>query len=147
MLQSHTHGELLVALSNQIVAIYKKLYGKGPVKVRSWYLEDVVVCLLRGGLTRSEQTFVELGRGDRVALQRESFHKVAEPVFIDAVEELIHRRVETVMSATHEEHDVTTLVFLLEPAEAGGLRETEEGLRRMGEQTRMLLSRAGSGEE
>ena len=51
------------------------------------------------------------------------------------------------MSATHEEHDVTTLVFLLEPAEAAGLRETEEGLRRMGEQTRVLLSCADSADE
>ena len=91
-------GELLVALSNRIVAIYKELYGKGPVKVRSWYLDDVVVCVLRGALTRSEQTFVEIGRGDRVVLQRDSFHEVAEPVFMEAVEELTGRHVETVLT-------------------------------------------------
>ena len=136
VVRTRTHGELLVTLSNRIVAIYKELYGKGPVKVRSWYLEDVVVCVLRGGLTRSEQTFVQLGRGDRVALQREAFHEVAEPVFIEAVEELIRRPVETMLSAAQEEHDVTTLVFVLEPPEAAALRETDEGLRRMGEQTR-----------
>jgi uncharacterized protein YbcI len=129
-------GELLVALSNRIVAIYKELYGKGPVKVRSWYLDDVVLCVLRGGLTRSEQTFVEIGHGDRVVLQRDSFHEVAEPVFIQAVEELTGRSVETVLNATQGEHDVSTLVFLLEPPEAAALRATEEGLKRQRDQMR-----------
>lgn len=108
-------GELLVSLTNRIVAIYKDLYGKGPVKVRSWYLDDIVVCLLRGALTRSEQTFVEIGRGDRVVLQREAFHEVSAPIFRQAVEELTGRVVETVLNATDEREDVSTLVFVLEP--------------------------------
>jgi hypothetical protein len=69
-------------------------------------------------------------------LQRESFHEVAEPVFMEVVEELIRRPVETVLSATNEARDVSTLVFLLEPAESAALRDTDLGLRRMGEQTR-----------
>ena len=132
--RSQARGELLVTLSNRIVAIYKELYGKGPVKVRSWYLEDVVLCVLRGGLTRSDQTLVELGRGDRVALQRGSFHEIAAPIFMQAVEELTGRPVETVVTGTGEDHDVTTLVFLLEPPEAAALRATDEGLRRQRKQ-------------
>jgi uncharacterized protein YbcI len=135
-----SHGELLVALSNRIVAIYKEFYGKGPVKVRSWYLDDVVVCVLRGALTRSEQTFVEIGRGDRVVLQRDSFHEVAEPVFMEAVEELTGRHVETVLNATQEEHDVSTLVFLLEQPEDAALRATDEGLLRQRKQMRKKAS-------
>jgi uncharacterized protein YbcI len=131
-----TRGELLVALSNRIVAIYKELYGKGPVKVRSWYLDDVVVCVLRGGLTRSEQTFVEMGRGDRVVLQRDSFHDAAAPVFMQAVEEITGRPVETVLNATQEENDVSTLVFLLEAPEVAALRATDEGLERERKQMR-----------
>ena len=69
-------------------------------------------------------------------LQRDSFHEVAGPVFVQAVEELTCRYVETVMDATREDHDVSTLVFLLEPREAAGLHDTAEGLRRMGQQTR-----------
>jgi len=133
---SHARGELLVTLSNRIVAIYKELYGKGPVKVRSWYLDDVVLCVLRGGLTRSEQTFVEIGRGDRVVLQRESFHDVAAPIFMQAVEEVVGRRVETVLDATDEDQDVTTLVFLLESPEDAALRATDEGLERERQQIR-----------
>jgi uncharacterized protein YbcI len=138
--RSEVRGELLVELSNRIVAVYKELYGKGPVKVRSWYLDDVVVCVLRGGLTRSEQTFVEIGRGDRVALQRDTFHEVAAPFFVQAVEELTGRQVETVLNATQEEHDVSTLVFPLESAEDAALRETDEGAKR---ERKQMRKRAG----
>jgi|SoiMethySBSTD1v2_1073268.scaffolds.fasta_scaffold637249_3 uncharacterized protein YbcI len=129
-------GELLVALSNRIVAIYKELYGKGPVKVRCWYLDDVVLCVLREPLTRSEQTFVEIGHGDRVALQRDSFHQVAGPVFMEAVEELTGRRVDTVLDATDEQKNVSTLVFLLESPEMAALRATDEGGARERQQVR-----------
>src|SRR6185503_15333295 len=131
-----THGELLVALSNQIVGVYKELYGKGPVKVRSWYLDDIVLCVLRGGLTRSEQVFMQIGRDDRVALQRDTFHEAVAPVFIQAVEELTGRRVETLLHSSDGQHDVSTLVFLLESREDAALNASDEGLKRKGEQVR-----------
>ena len=129
-------GELLVALSNRIVGIYKELYGKGPVKVRTWYLEDLILCVVRGGLTRSEMTFVEIGRGDRVVLQRGTFHDAASPVFTQAVEDVTGRSVETTLHSTDEEHDVSTLVFLLELPEVAALRDTDEGLARERQQMR-----------
>jgi uncharacterized protein YbcI len=116
--QSPVRGEVLVAISNRIVAVYKELYGKGPVKVRTWLLDDVIVCVLRGGLTRCEQTLVEIGRGDRVALQRATFHEVASPIFSEAVEEVTGRNVVTMLDASEEAKDVSALVFLLEPADS-----------------------------
>ena len=133
---TYARGEILVSLSNRIVAIYKELYGKGPVKVRSWYMDDLVLCVLRGGLTRSELTFVEMGRGDRVVLQRGSFHEAVSPVFAQAIEELTGRSVETTLHSTDEEHDVSTLVFLLESPEEAALNETDEGLARERKQMR-----------
>ena len=133
---TQTHGELLVTLSNRIVAIYKELYGKGPVKVRTWYLDDIVLCTLRGGLTRSELTLVEMNRGDRVALQRESFHEAAKPFFTQAIEELTGRQVETTLCSTDEESDVSSLLFLLETPEAAALQDTAEGLMRQRQQMR-----------
>jgi uncharacterized protein YbcI len=134
--RTQAQGELLVALSNRIVSIYKELYGKGPVKVRSWYLDDIVLCVLRGGLTRSELSFVEMGRGDRVALQRESLQGVVEPIFAQAVEELTGRLVETTLHSTDEEHDVSSLLFLLERPEVAALKDTDEGLARKRQQMR-----------
>jgi uncharacterized protein YbcI len=133
---TYARGEILVELSNRIVAIYKELYGKGPVKVRSWYMDDIVLCVLRGGLTRGELTFVEMGRGDRVVLQRGSFHEAVSPVFAMAIEELTGRSVETTLHSTDEENDVSTLVFLLQPPELAGLDETDEGLARERQQMR-----------
>ena len=133
---TQARGELLVTLSNRIVAIYKELYGKGPVKVRSWYLDDIVLCVLRGGLTRSEMTFVEMGRGDRVALQRESFHQATEPLFAQAIEELTGRSVEVTLHSTDEDNDVSSLLFLLERPEVAALKDTDEGLARERQQMR-----------
>ena len=93
-------------------------------------MDDIVLCVLRGGLTRGELTFVEMGRGDRVILQRGSFHEAVSPVFAQAIEELTGRIVETTLHSTDEEHDVSTLVFLLEPPEVAALHETDEGLAR-----------------
>ena len=90
-------------------------------------MDDLVLCVLRGGLTRGEITFVEMGRGDRVVLQRGSFHEAVSPVFAQAIEELTGRIVETTLHSTDEEDDVSTLVFLLEPPEVAALHETEEG--------------------
>ena len=135
-------GEILVALSNRIVGIYKELYGKGPVKVRTWYLDDLILCVVRGSLTRSEMTFVEIGRGDRVVLQRGAFHETASPVFAQAVEELTGRSVETTLYSTDEDHDVSTLVFMLELPEDAALSDTDEGLARERKQMRRKAAEA-----
>jgi len=59
---------------------------------------------------------------------------------MQAVEELTGRNVETVLSATREEHDVSTLVFTLEAPEDAALRETEEGATR---ERKQMRKRAG----
>jgi uncharacterized protein YbcI len=128
-------GELLVMLSNEIVGLYKELYGKGPVKARTWYLDGVVLCVLRGGLTRSEMAFVEMGRGDRVLVQRASFHEAVSPLFAQAVEEVTGRHVESTMYACDENNDVSTLVFMLGGREVAAAHDTDEGPAR--ERTQM----------
>jgi len=58
-----THGDVLTAISDGIVALLKEFYGRGPTRTKSYYQDDLVVCLLRGGFTRVEQTLLEGGRG------------------------------------------------------------------------------------
>ena len=58
-------GELLTAISNKIVAILRQHYGRGPIKAKTYVLDDLVVCVLRNGFTAIEQTMVESGRPTR----------------------------------------------------------------------------------
>ena len=50
------HGDVLTEISDGMVALLKEYYGRGPSQAKSYYHDDLVVCLLRGGFTRVEQT-------------------------------------------------------------------------------------------
>ena len=55
------HGEVLTAISDGMVALLKEFYGRGPTRTKSYFEDDLVVCLLRGGFSRVEQTLLEGG--------------------------------------------------------------------------------------
>jgi uncharacterized protein YbcI len=59
------HGDVLSAISDGMVGLLREFYGRGPTRAKSYY-EDDLVCLLRGGFSRVEQTLLEGGRGASV---------------------------------------------------------------------------------
>lgn len=105
---------MLATLSNAIVGLYKELYGKGPTKARSYYLDDVVLCVLRGGLTRAEQTLARSGRAEAVARQRHELQHATRDEFTHVVEQIVGRRVVAFMSNVHVDPDVNVEIFMLE---------------------------------
>jgi uncharacterized protein YbcI len=110
-------GEILSAVSNRMVYLHKRYYGKGPTKARSYYMGDVLVCLLRGGFTRAEETLIESGRADLVHEQRGEFQHALRDEFIEAVTDATGRRVEAFMSTTHQDPELICEIFVLEPEE------------------------------
>jgi uncharacterized protein YbcI len=108
------NGALLAAVSNTVVGLYKRLYGKGPTKARSYYLDGMVVTVLSGGLTRAETTLVESGRADLVTRQRYEFRQALSDDFAEAVGEVLGRPVIAFMSTMHYDPDVSVEVFVLE---------------------------------
>src|SRR3984885_14657659 len=71
-----THGDVLTAISDGMVALLKEFYGHGPTRTKSYYADDLVVCVLRGGFSRVEQTLLAGGRGEAVIQQRMEFQEV-----------------------------------------------------------------------
>ena len=61
------------AISDGVVALMKDFYGSGPTRTKTYVMDDLVVCIMRGGFTRVEQTLLESGRGDAVSQQRVLF--------------------------------------------------------------------------
>jgi len=117
----HDHrGPLLAAVSNTIVGLYKRYYGKGPTKARSYFMDDMLVCVLRGGLTRAELTLAANGRAEVVARQRREFHEAVRAEFTGAIEDLVGRRVLAFMSTVHMDPDLEVEIFVLEPEPANG---------------------------
>jgi uncharacterized protein YbcI len=110
----HERGPMLATLSNAIVGLYKEHYGKGPTKARSYYLDDMVLCVLRGGLTRAEQTLARSGRVAAVTRQRQEFQEAVRDDFVSTVETIVGRRVTAFMSSVHVDPDMSVEIFMLE---------------------------------
>ena len=84
--RTQSHGEILTAISDGLVALLKEFYGRGPTRAKSYYEDDLVVCVLRGGFSRVEQTLLEGGRGAAVIEQRMAFQEVMRQRFEAVVE-------------------------------------------------------------
>ena len=53
-----THGAVLSAVSDGMVAMLKEFYGLGPAQAKSYYYDDLVVCVMRGGFTKDALSHV-----------------------------------------------------------------------------------------
>jgi uncharacterized protein YbcI len=119
-----THGDVLTAISDGIVALLKEYYGRGPTRAKSYYEDDIVVCLLRGGFTRVEQTLLEGGRGSAVIQQRVEFQELMRDRFAAVIEGATGRQVIGFMSGNQQHPDIMCEVFILAPTDLVDDHET-----------------------
>ena len=111
------HGDVLTAISDGMVALLKEYYGRGPTQAKTYYHDDLVVCLLRGGFTRVEQTLLDGGRGHAVIQQRMEFQEVMRDRFEAVIEHATGRRVIGFMSGNQQDPDIMCEVFILAPTD------------------------------
>jgi uncharacterized protein YbcI len=111
------HGEELTAISDGLVALLKEYYGRGPTQAKSYYQDDLVVCILRGGFTQVEQTLRDGGRGSAVIEQRLAFQELMRERFEEVVEKATGRKVIGFMSGNQQEPDLMCEVFVLDPSD------------------------------
>lgn len=110
------HGDVLTAVSDGLVKLLKDYYGKGPTQAKTYFQDDLVVCVLRGGFTPVEQTLLEGGRGSAVIEQRMAFQDVMRERFQSVVERATNRRVIGFMSGNQQQPDMICEVFILAPS-------------------------------
>jgi uncharacterized protein YbcI len=111
------HGDVLTAISDGMVALLKEFYGRGPTRTKSYYQDDLVVCLLRGGFSRVEQTLLDGGRGAAVIHQRMEFQELMRARFEEVVERATGRKVIGFMSGNQQGPDIMCEVFILAPTD------------------------------
>lgn len=110
-------GQLLAAISTSIVGMLHEHYGRGPMKAKTYALDDIIVVVMRGsGFTPLEQTIMDSGEPDRVIAMREDFQRVMAGRYKQAIEELTGRVVLAFLSQAHVEPD------LLRRSAPGGIR-------------------------
>jgi len=112
-----SHGDVLTAISDGMVVLLKEFYGRGPTWAKSYYEDDLVVCVLRGGFSRVKQTLLDGGRGASVISQRMEFQEVMRDRFDAVIEQATGRRVIGFMSGNQQEPDMMCEVFILAPTD------------------------------
>jgi uncharacterized protein YbcI len=113
-------GELLAAISTSIVGILREHYGRGPMKAKTYALDDIIIVVMRGsGFTPLEKTIMDSGEPDRVIAMREDFQRVMASRYRETIENLTGRKVVAFLSQAHVEPDITMEIFFIDAPLAG----------------------------
>jgi uncharacterized protein YbcI len=108
-------GRLLAQISTSIVAILREHYGRGPMKAKTYALDDIIVVVMRGsGFTALEQTHMDSGQPSRVVAMREEFQQVMAERYKSTIETLTGRKVVAFLSQAHVVPDITVEMFFID---------------------------------
>ena len=89
----------MLELSNAVVRIHRSTAARGRAKARSHLSQDMLVVVLEGGYTHSEQMLLAAGHAKEVMQSRLAMQATTEPALRRAVEEILKRPVRSFMSA------------------------------------------------
>jgi uncharacterized protein YbcI len=113
-LSTRPENRVLVELCNEMVRIYKDLFGRGPTRARAdWAGRDALLCTLEDTLTRAERKMVEVGDHQRLQETRMFFQHVCRDDFRTCVERITGREVRAFVSGIDTDTDVASEVFYL----------------------------------
>jgi uncharacterized protein YbcI len=111
-------GPVASEISREIVRLNATLYGRGPVKAKTYINDDCVVCVLQSVFTTAERTLIKIGRDDEVRRARAAFHDATQGDLCGIVERATGRKVLGCVSGVHTDLDSSAKVFFLEPEAA-----------------------------
>jgi uncharacterized protein YbcI len=122
------HGpSMLAQISNEMVRVYKEMFGRGPTRARAhWCGDDVLTVVLEDTLTPAERNMARMGEHERLRDMRMLFQYASVKDFCDPVERLTGRRVKAFMSGIDTIVDGTSVeTFLLHPVGSDGPSRAE----------------------
>jgi uncharacterized protein YbcI len=86
-------SSMLAEISNAMVGLKKRFYGKGPTSVKTYINDNYVFCVLQNVLTRNEETLLEVGEDDLIRNYRLRFQEAMRDTTTEAIEQITGRRV------------------------------------------------------
>jgi uncharacterized protein YbcI len=103
-------------ISNEMVRLYKSLFGRGPTRARTSYAgPDTILVTLEHSLTPAEQTLAEMGEHQRLRDVRMFFQYAREEDFRDVIERVTGRQIRAFISGIDTRQDVSAELFYLYP--------------------------------
>jgi uncharacterized protein YbcI len=120
---------VLAAVSNEMVALFKNQFGRGPTRARTeWAGDNTLVVLLEETLTPAERNLVALGEHERLRETRMFFQYATVREICEPIERLTGRRVRAFLSSIDtEEEGLCAEVFVLHPPGYTGPSRIEVG--------------------
>jgi uncharacterized protein YbcI len=109
-----SRGQLAAAISNAMVGIHSKHYGKGPTKAKTYLVDDLVVTVMSDVFTTVERTLIENDKAELVREVRTCFQYTMRAEFATAIEQATGRRPRAFFSQIDWEADSAVEVFVLE---------------------------------
>lgn len=116
-------GSLLAQISNAFVTMQKEYWGIGPLEAKSYMMDDLLLIVMRGGLTRAERTMLDFGQQDLVRSFRQTFENEMTQNLTAKIEELTGRKVLTYQSQILFDPDIVAELFVFDRAPGGGAQE------------------------
>ncbi|MEA2346689.1 MAG: hypothetical protein QOG62_476 [Thermoleophilaceae bacterium] len=80
-------------VAKAMVGLHKRFYGKGPERARAFIHDEYVFVVMEGGLTQSEETLIAAGKEELVRSYRLEFQATMAPTALEALSEIVGRRV------------------------------------------------------
>ena len=109
-----TRGEVAAEISNGIVKLFSEYYGRGPVKAKTFLMDNYSVTVLEDTLTTAESTLVQANREHMVRDFRLAFQSEMAGRFKGVVELATKRRVLTYQSQLMFDPDHCFELFVLD---------------------------------
>jgi uncharacterized protein YbcI len=107
-------GRLLAEITDRLVLLVREHYGRGPIKAKTYVLDNLIVCVLGDGFIALERTMMEGGEPERVLEMRRGFQRLMETRYSEMVEQLTGRKVLAFLSQAHVDPDLTVEMFLMD---------------------------------
>jgi uncharacterized protein YbcI len=107
-------GRLLAEITDRLVQLIREYYGRGPLKAKTYVLDNLIVCVLTDGYIALERTMIEGGEPDRVIEMRRGFQRLMETRYSEMIEDLTGRKVLAFLSQTHVDPDLSVEMFMMD---------------------------------
>jgi uncharacterized protein YbcI len=109
----------LSAICNEAAKLHREHFGRGPGAVKSYMVDDLVVCVLTDVFTPMEKTLIEKGRADLVRAIRAAHSAVVRETYMQRMAETIGRPVTNYESTISIGPDIVANIFILDKRHAG----------------------------
>jgi uncharacterized protein YbcI len=115
---------MLAKVSTEVVRTLKDSFGKGPLKAKSYLLDDFLLVVMRGGVTVAEQTMLDRGHGDLVRRFRQTYQNEVGDELVAKIETLTGRKVVNYQSQIlFEPHIVMEVFFFADDVNVNSPRD------------------------